>query len=660
MTNETSNKPEILAPAGCKASFLAAIAAGADAIYCGLKIFSARMEADNFSTDELAHLTALAHSKGIRVYVALNTLVKEDELEKAGRQLSRLAENVKPDAVIVQDLAFPELAKQAGFKGEIHLSTLAALTNRSGIKMAEKLGIGRVVLPRELNVDEIKAMASETGEKTDLEVFIHGALCYAVSGKCYWSSFLGGKSGLRGRCVQPCRRSYKQGSQISGVFSCQDFSADVLTKILSQIPKVKTWKIEGRKKGPHYVYYTTTAYKMLRDEGKDAAIKRSALQLLEQALGRDTTHYNLLPQRAQNPINTRYQTASGKYVGKVQGSMKAPYFLTRIPLMPNDLLRIGYEDAHGHKIQRITRSIPKQGRFAFSANSKTGLPVPGSPVFLIDRRERALEQMIKKLEHELSEIASNISTKQEPPDFRLSKPSKPTSRTASFEMRFRGTHAPSAVNSRWLSKQEIDRTPRSECSKTWWWTSPAIWPEAESDFESTLKEASEKGCANFVLNSIWQMEAVRKICGTKAKIWAGPFCNISNSYAIKVLEKLGFEGVIVSPELPGEIMTALPSVSPLPLGVVISALWPLAISRIKADDLKPDQAFSSPKGEEAFITMKDSNWWVFPNWKLDISSKKQILEKSGYRAFIYMDEKLPGSMKLKTREGLWNWDIRLL
>lgn len=664
MNKDNINTPEILAPAGSKASFLAAIAAGADAIYCGLKIFSARMEADNFSIDELAGLTALARSKAVKVYLTLNSMIKEDELEKAGRQLTRLVTDVKPDAIIIQDLAFIELARQAGFKGEIHLSTLSALTSTAGLEMAGRLGIKRVVIPRELSIDEIKAMATASRGITELEMFVHGALCYAVSGKCYWSSFLGGKSGLRGRCVQPCRRLYNQGEKASGFFSCQDFSADVLTKLLLGVPEIKTWKIEGRKKGPHYVFYTVTAYKMLRDEGKDPAAKRSALQLLEQALGRDLSHYNLLPQKTQNPINTKYQTASGRFLGKVQGSVKAPYFTPRMPLMNGDLLRVGVEDSHGHKIVKISRSIPKQGKFIFGSNAKSGLPFPGSPVFLIDRREKALDQMIKELERELAAISSTIETKNEPPQFSVAsqkntrqKQKRPDRIT---DMRFKGAAQGGPANSGWLSIQALEKTNRSDMEKTWWWTEPVIWPDNDESFEKLIKNACSKGAFCFVLNSVWQYETVRKICGAKARIWAGPFCNVSNSYSIRLLEKIGFEGIIVSPELPDDMFAILPSLSPLPLGAVVSGLWPLAISRIKAEDLKPDTPFKSPKGEEAFITKKDSNWWVFPNWKLDITGKKSLLERAGYKAFVHMEEKHPHSMKLKDREGLWNWNIRLL
>jgi len=237
MENE-KHKPLILAPAGNRASFLAAVAAGADAIYCGLKNMSARMEADNFSTAELAQLTRLAHSKGIQIYVTLNTMLKADELERAGRMIRKLSVFVKPDALIFQDPAIIELSKKAGFKGELHLSTLANFNSKGSLNLLKESGISRIVLPRELNVDEVKMIADACPNDLSLEVFVHGALCYAVSGRCYWSSFLGGRSGLRGRCVQPCRRIYNQNGKSSRFFSCLDLSIDVLAKVLLNIPKV--------------------------------------------------------------------------------------------------------------------------------------------------------------------------------------------------------------------------------------------------------------------------------------------------------------------------------------------------------------------------------------------------------------------------------------
>ena len=225
------NTPKILAPAGDKNSFLAAIAAGADAIYCGLKIFSARMEAENFSIEELARLTKLAKSRHIDVYVAFNSIIKESEQEKVSKILSKLCKFVDFDALIIQDLAMITLARKAGFKKDFHLSTLGNCTFPSALETAQQVGFKKVVLPREFTIDEIKLMAENTPKDIDLEVFIHGALCYSISGRCYWSSWFGGKSSLRGRCVQPCRRIYEQKGQKQRHFSCMDFSADVLVKI---------------------------------------------------------------------------------------------------------------------------------------------------------------------------------------------------------------------------------------------------------------------------------------------------------------------------------------------------------------------------------------------------------------------------------------------
>lgn len=299
-------KPEILAPAGQRDSFLAALAAGADAIYCGLKSYSARMAAHNFAPSELASLIELAHAQDVKVYLTVNTMLKPEDLQPLGRQLDWVNRHATPDALIVQDLAVPALARQVGYSGEIHLSTLANVTMPAMLpRLITTLGVQRVVLPRELNVDEIKQMADACPPDLGLELFVHGALCYGVSGRCYWSSYMGGKSGLRGRCVQPCRRLYTQQAPARRYFSCQDLSLDVLAKVVAGIPQVRAWKIEGRKKGPHYVYYTVAAYKMLRDEGQDPQAKKVAVGLLEQSLGRPGTHYNFLPQRPQNPVDTQ-------------------------------------------------------------------------------------------------------------------------------------------------------------------------------------------------------------------------------------------------------------------------------------------------------------------------------------------------------------------
>ena len=397
---EKREKPIILAPAGDRNSFLAAIAARTDAIYCGLKIFSARMEADNFGIEELAGLVALARSRGVEVYVAFNSMIKPGELDKTARLLKKLVLYVQPHALIAQDLAVMDLARKTGFQGQIYLSTLANCTFGKGLAQAREMGFHRVVMPRELTVDEMKVLAAQAPEDLDLEAFIHGALCYAVSGRCYWSSWFGGKSGLRGRCVQPCRRTYSQKGETSRFFSCLDLSVDVLVKVLMQIPKVTTWKIEGRKKSPHYVFYTVKAYQMLRDEGTDPQKRKTALAFLEYAMGRPFTHYNFLTQRKINPIDKGAETGSGLFTGRVSLG-NSPYFITREPLMAGDLLRLGYEDDKGHAIQRVTRSVPKKGKFVLKKNRNLS---KGAPVFIVDRREPEIRDLINGLAGELEKI----------------------------------------------------------------------------------------------------------------------------------------------------------------------------------------------------------------------------------------------------------------
>jgi U32 family peptidase len=652
--------PEILAPAGDKNSFLAAIAAGADAVYCGMKAFSARMEADNFNINEMAALTRLAHSRSIKVYIAFNTLIKESETDKALRILSKLVSYVDPDALIIQDLAVIPLARQAGFKKEFHLSTLACLTSPSGIDAAKQMGLDRIVLPREFTIDEIRQMADHNSDNSSsttpgLEIFIHGALCYSVSGRCWWSSWLGGKSALRGRCVQPCRRIYTQKGKEKNFFSCKDFSVDVLLKVLKEIPQIKTFKIEGRKKSPHYVYYTVMAYKLLRDAPEN---KKQALALLDYALGREFSHYHLLPQRVQNPLDHTSETGSGLFAGRIKSS-SPPYFITREELITSDLLRIGCEEDASHHIQKVTRAVPKKGKFYLE--KKSGLQIkPGTPVYIIDRRGRELESQINALNDELGNIEQvpvrpgEKSLKKQLPrnrrtgrqhvkDMLLTRGGRPKASYQGME---------TAV---WISDRNYGLAPSA---KNWLWLDPVLFPDEEKICADYIFRAVKKGAKNFVLNSPWQIALFPK--PEKLNLWAGPFCNISNHIIINKLQKVGFSGVLTTPELDRESLMSLPRESELPLGLVIYGNWPLSISRIISKELKTDRSFFSPKGESAWISKHGNNYHLFPNWPLDLKNQKKELIKAGFSVFVHVQEKIPQNIHMKKRPGLWNFNLRLL
>jgi putative protease len=647
-------KPEILAPAGNRDAFLAALAAGADAVYCGLKSFSARMAAQNFSIGELAALGDLARKRRTKLYVTFNTLIKPDELKSAGHQIAMLSRQAAPDALIVQDLAVADLARQAGYEGEIHLSTLANVSMPMSLTHLHKtFGVHRVVLPRELDVEEVKQMSAACPSQLGLEIFVHGALCYGVSGRCYWSSFLGGKSGLRGRCVQPCRRRYSQQKENKRFFACQDFSLDVLVKVLAGIARIRAWKIEGRKKGPHYVYYTTCAYKMLRDEGLDPKAKKNAVQLLEQALGRPMTHYHFLPQRPQNPIDTSGPSGSGLLVGTVRGGRDKAYLSPRMPLLVHDKLRVGYEDDPWHQTLSLSKAVPKGGKFYLKA-FKGRSPDKGTSVFLIDRREPAMDEQIQALAARLAEPqpdnGSDVSFKLKLP---TGRPKKPGTRNMHV-LRGVGRRMRQTSLAMWLDLQLVKGLPATQVAATWWWLPPVIWPQEEDQWREVIKKLLRQGTHRFVLNAPWQIDFFKP--SPRLSLWAGPFCNFSNPLAIRAFQLMGGNGVIVSPELGRSDLEALAAKSVLPLGIVVSGFWPFCVSRVLEDNLKPNAPFVSPRGEQGWACRHGSLYWVYPNWQLDLRAVQEPLIKAGYRLFVHLDEPVPKGVAIKRRPGKWNWD----
>ena len=650
--------PRILAPAGSRASFLAALAAGADAVYCGLKHLSARMEAKNFTVPELAVLTRLAHDRGVGVYIALNALLTTRDLNQAARLVHALVSTVRPDAFIIQDLALIPLARRAGFTGEIHLSTLSNVSYPAALGWVRaRLGVDQVVLPRELDIDEMRAMGEACPPGLGLEVFIHGALCYAVSGRCYWSSFLGGRSGLRGRCVQPCRRNYQQGQTRRKIFSCMDLSLDVLVKVLRTIPQIRTWKIEGRKKGPHYVYYAVSAYRMLRDEGHDAQAKKAALGLLAQALGRPSTHYRFLPQRPQSPLQPDVQTGSGLQVGAAKGPAQKPFITPRRELLAGDVLRVGYEDDRGHSVMRIGHPVPARGRLTIKKSGRRPIR-KGTPVFLTDRREPALRKMLAELEAQ----AAAIPLPREPaepgswPHPRAVRRSREPARSLTVN-RLPARRERGQAAGLWISPAALSQPLRHRQAAIWWWLTPVLWPEGQAGLSAAIDRLIRNGARRFVLNAPWQRGLFKGARGLD--LWAGPFCNLANPLGLQVLKQTGFTGAFVSPEMSREDFRRLPGLSPLPLGVVVAGLWPLCIARVRADDLRLEQPFTSPKGEQSWVSRHGENFWVYPNWRLDLRQQQNELARAGYRWFVHLEEPVPKGIKIKPRPGVWNYKLDL-
>ncbi|MGC9022176.1 MAG: peptidase U32 family protein, partial [Dissulfurimicrobium sp.] len=336
-----SKEIELLAPAGTNETFWAAIENGADAVYLGLKDLNARALARNFSVEEVAGLTDAAHSRGRKVFVAMNSLVREDEIPKAVGVLSAL-EAIKVDALIIQDLGLWRLARRY-FPGlRLHASTLMAVHNSYGVKMAKRMDFSRVVLAREMTLDEISAAAVAAAIET--EVFVHGAMCFSYSGLCFFSSYFGGKSGLRGRCVQPCRRRYTWEGKTGAYFSMGDLSGLDVVDDLRRIG-VRSLKIEGRLRPPSYVASVVKAYRMVIDHPGDVDVLSAAWELVQGAFGRAYTKGYFHNDTPGDAILPWRMTNTGVFIGKVLDYKRGQLLVdVRLDLELGDRLRIVYRD----------------------------------------------------------------------------------------------------------------------------------------------------------------------------------------------------------------------------------------------------------------------------------------------------------------------------
>jgi putative protease len=290
-----SSRTEVLAPAGDRPAMEAAVRAGADAVYFGLQAWNARARATNFTLETLAETMAFLHAGGCKGYVALNTLVFDGELP-AVEQAIRAAAAAGVDALIVQDLGVARLAQAVAPGLPLHASTQMTCTDAGAVELARSLGARRVVLARELSLEDIAAIRRQTD--VELEVFVHGALCISYSGQCLTSEAIGGRSANRGACAQSCRLPYellvdgvvRELGERAYLLSPEDLEAARLVPALVELG-VRSLKIEGRLKGPEYVAATTRLYKeaVAAAQGQgtapDEEARRTALQMYSRGSG---------------------------------------------------------------------------------------------------------------------------------------------------------------------------------------------------------------------------------------------------------------------------------------------------------------------------------------------------------------------------------------
>ncbi|AFA48075.1 U32 family peptidase [Acetobacterium woodii] len=320
-----NKKPELLAPAGTMESVIAAINGGADAVYFGGKTFNARRNAENMTDEEIKTAVTLCHQHGVKVYITLNILIKNNEISEIIEVLN-FFKTLNLDGLIVQDIGLIYLIRHYFPEFKLQTSTQASVYGLEGVLFFQKLGFARVVLPREMPLEQVAEIKKKT--TVELKIFVHGALCYAYSGQCLMSSMIGGRSGNRGLCAQPCRKNYRLFDehnrliQEGYLLSPKDLNtlADLETIMASGVDALK---IEGRMKTPEYVYGITRAYREGLDTAAGEKITKSIDdQAVMQVFNRDFTRGHLFNEA--DLLNAQVGKNRGILIGQVVSNAKNP------------------------------------------------------------------------------------------------------------------------------------------------------------------------------------------------------------------------------------------------------------------------------------------------------------------------------------------------
>ncbi|VVB94685.1 Peptidase family U32 [uncultured archaeon] len=364
--------PELLAPVGSKEALIAAIENGADAVYFGGKLFSARQYASNFTREELEWAIDYAHKRSVKAYVTVNTLVKDSELEEASDYLQFLC-NAGADAVIVQDMGILRLVREQMPELPVHASTQMTIHNVEGVKFLQEMGVKRVVLARELSLDEIHRIKSQTG--IEVETFIHGALCFSYSGQCLLSSMIGGRSGNRGYCAQPCRKKYRMKGIDGYLLSPKDLNMSEHIGSLVEAG-IDSFKIEGRMKRHEYVAGVVRVYRKLIDRyfeaPQDFRVTEDEKHTLLQLFNRGFTTGYFFGNPGSRLMSRKYPYNIGTELGTVVDYEPLKKFVSiklNAPLRIGDGIGIGEAGV-------IVRKISVGNRMVNSASSGSTVRIP--------------------------------------------------------------------------------------------------------------------------------------------------------------------------------------------------------------------------------------------------------------------------------------------
>ncbi len=627
------NKIELLAPSGNIESFMAAVSAGADAVYVGLKDFSARAKAKNFSYKQLKEICSYAHQKNVKVFVAVNTLVKNLEIKSVLNTLEQISLS-GADAIIVQDLGVAYLSKKYFPNIRLHASTQLTIHNSYGAIQAKQMGFERAVLARELSFDEIKSIKNKSN--IELEIFCHGALCFCVSGLCLFSSSIGGYSGNRGHCAQPCRRLWSVDGKKGYFLSPKDFQLIDYIKQIKEIG-ITSLKIEGRLKSADYVSKTVRAYRLLidSDETNYKQNLKQAKEILSLDYARQKTTFNF-NNKSTDIFEPDKSKNLGLYLGVIENKTDTTFSLnTKADLLTGDTIRIVDNKKDKSFVLKIETADKKDN--CYKIQYRDLYLENGFEVYKIADGKTAEEWKIGRME--------DWTDKED----KIIKSNKPlTLSTAGFFSKIALPDLFVRINNvKWmpllknvkaatvikLSKENIlsvkNFLSQKNINDLYFELPPYIEEKDIKVYENFINFVTDKKYNKFFINNISQIYMFE---GKKSLLYAGQYLYTLNNYAAEFLSEYKINGFCSSWEDDLQNIKDLSKVLKNNLIVYLSGFPEIVTSKMEFVPEIRNKNIKSDKDEFKVFSNNNENI-IVPKYPINLLGFKNSLLKFGAKSF---------------------------
>lgn len=584
---------EILAPAGGPDSIIPAVRCGADAVYLGARRLSARASAQNFDREQLREAVEYCHARGVKVYLACNTLMLDSELREA-MEIIEYACSIPVDALIMQDVGFVSLVREAAPGMRLHASTQMSVHTPKGVEQMAKMGFKRVVLSRELSRKEIEEIAAES--PIELEVFVHGALCMSVSGQCYFSAMLGSRSGNRGSCAQPCRLPFSVTGGTGHDLSLKDCSLIGHLRELEEMG-IASAKIEGRMKRPEYTAAAVSACRKSLDFGYVDEDMSKQLEAVFSRSGFTDGYYTGKRGVSMFGVRSREDvvSATNKVFGALHGLYKderrcVPVF-GRLEISAGKNSRLTVSDSQGNSVT-VSGAAPEEAlKVPLTEEKCEGyIRKTGGTPFYFERLDISLDKELSLPAVALNTLRRDAlgellvqRTRRDAVDFRL--PSFPNISTRPqrspryYRARFTNGNVPDSFLDSELIYVPIDLSDEEYNSLLDRGFAVAVEiPRGmfgmEKQIEEKLRHIRTLGIQEVLASNQGAVELAREL---EMDIHGGFGLNITNTASVEWAERNGLLDVELSFELTLEQIAAIGG--RMPVGIITSGRLPLMLTR---------------------------------------------------------------------------------